>query len=75
MTSRLSTVQGLLRRVGGLRQRVDDLSLMFELAEAEGDADALAEAEAELVDLDQGGQRAGGRSPCSPASTTSARRW
>ncbi len=51
VTSRLSTVQGLLRRVGGLRQRVDDLSLMFELAEAEGDADALAEAEAELVDL------------------------
>jgi len=51
VTSRLSAVQGLLRRVGGLRQRVDDLSLMFELAEAEGDADALAEAEAELVDL------------------------
>jgi len=51
VTSRLSTVQGLLRRVGGLRRRVDDLAVMFELAEAEGDADALAEAEAELVDL------------------------
>ena len=53
VTSRLSNVQGLLRRIGALRQRADDLSLMFELAEDEGDADALAEAETELAALTQ----------------------
>ena len=51
VTSRLSYVQGLLRRSSALRTRIDDLALMFELAEDEGDADALAEAEKELVDL------------------------
>jgi peptide chain release factor 2 len=51
VTSRLSFVQGELRRVGTLRQRVDDLPILVELAEAEGDADSLAEADKELVDL------------------------
>jgi peptide chain release factor 2 len=51
VTSRLSFVQGMLRRSATLRTRVDDVALMFELAEDEGDADALAEAESELVDL------------------------
>jgi peptide chain release factor 2 len=51
VTSRLSFVQGELRKVGALRQRVDDLPILVELAQAEGDADSLAEAERELVDL------------------------
>ena len=51
VTSRLSYVQSLLRRSSALRTRIDDLALMFELAEDEDDADALAEAEKELVDL------------------------
>jgi peptide chain release factor 2 len=51
VTSRLSFVQGELRRVGSLRSRVDDLPVLVELAEAEGDADSLAEAETELAEL------------------------
>jgi peptide chain release factor 2 len=51
VTSRLSFVQGELRRVGALRQRVDDLPVLVELAEAEGDADSLAEADRELGEL------------------------
>jgi len=51
VTSRLSYAQGELRRVLTLRQRVDDLPLLFELAEAEDDEEALAEAERELTDL------------------------
>ena len=35
VTTRLSSVQGLLKRVAGLRTRVDDVALMFELAEDE----------------------------------------
>ena len=51
VTSRLSSVQGLLKRVAGLRTRVDEFALMFELAEDEGDSEALAEAENELASL------------------------
>lgn len=51
VTSRLSFLQGEVRRAEGLRRRLDDLPVLLELAEAEGDADALAEAERELVDL------------------------
>jgi len=51
VTSRLSNVQSVIRRVEALRQRVDDIALLFELADDEGDADALAEAERELADL------------------------
>jgi len=51
VTSRLSYVQGAIRRFESLRQRVDDLGLMFELADDEGDAAALAEAERELADV------------------------
>ncbi|GAA1384369.1 peptide chain release factor 2 [Kitasatospora putterlickiae] len=49
VTSRLSFLQGELRRVEGLRGRIDDLGVLFELAEAEDDADTRAEAETELV--------------------------
>jgi len=51
VTSRLSYVQGELRRMATLRRRVDDIAVMAELAEDEGDADARAEVEAELVAL------------------------
>src|SRR4029077_2067463 len=53
VTSRLSFVQGELRRVRALRQRLDDLPILVELAEAEADADSLAEAEAELGALER----------------------
>ncbi|MFD8593892.1 peptide chain release factor 2 [Kitasatospora sp. NPDC059646] len=48
VTSRLSFLQGELRKVETLRGRVEDLGVLFELAEAEDDADTRVEAEAEL---------------------------
>jgi peptide chain release factor 2 len=53
VTSRLSFVQGELRKVGSLRQRLDDLPVLVELAQDEGDAESLAEAEKELGELRQ----------------------
>jgi peptide chain release factor 2 len=47
VTSRLSHRQGELRRVTELRQRLDDVGVLYELAEAEGDEASLAEADAE----------------------------
>ncbi|MGB3443114.1 MAG: peptide chain release factor 2 [Actinophytocola sp.] len=47
VTSQLSHKQSELRRIEELRQRLDDLGVMYELAEEEGSADARAEAEAE----------------------------
>ncbi|WP_411145243.1 peptide chain release factor 2 [Streptomyces sp. x-80] len=49
ITSRLSYLQGQLRRAEELRGRVDDLEVLFELAEAEDDEDTRGEAEAELT--------------------------
>ncbi|MFD8545823.1 peptide chain release factor 2 [Streptomyces sp. NPDC059649] len=51
VTSQLSYLQGQLRRAEELRGRVDDLEVLFELAEAEGDEDTRVEAEAELADV------------------------
>jgi peptide chain release factor 2 len=51
VTSRLSAVQGDLRRVSDLRRRLDDLAVLWELAEGEDDAATRAESEAELADL------------------------
>ena len=55
VTSELSHTQGELRRIEQLRQRVDDLPVLYELAAEEGSekegADALAEADAELKAL------------------------
>jgi peptide chain release factor 2 len=51
VTSELSHTQGELRRVEELRQRLDDLPVMYELAAEEGSADDLAEADAELTKL------------------------
>ncbi|MFI1579888.1 peptide chain release factor 2 [Embleya sp. NPDC020630] len=49
VTSRLSFLQGELRRVEDLRRRIDDVNVLFELAEGEDDADTRAEAESELA--------------------------
>ena len=51
VTSRLSYLQGQVRRAEQLRGRVDDLEVLFELAEAEDDEDARAEAETELSEV------------------------
>ncbi|MEU7431254.1 MULTISPECIES: peptide chain release factor 2 [unclassified Streptomyces] len=51
VTSRLSYLQGQVRRAEQLRSRVDDLEVLFELAEAEDDEDARAEAETELAEV------------------------
>ena len=53
VTSELSHTQGELRRIEELRQRLDDLPVLYELAaeEGEGAADALVEADAELKSL------------------------
>lgn len=48
ITSKLSHLQAEVRKTETLRGRIDDLEVLFELAEDEGDADALAEAEREL---------------------------
>jgi peptide chain release factor 2 len=44
VTSQLAHVQGELRRVTDLRQRLDDLVVLYELASDEGDSASLAEA-------------------------------
>ncbi|GAB3006319.1 peptide chain release factor 2 [Actinosynnema sp. NPDC050801] len=51
VTSQLSHKQGELRRITNLRDRLDDLSIMYELAEDEGDAGSLAEADTERAKL------------------------
>ena len=51
VTSELSHTQGELRRVEELRQRLDDLPVLYELADEENAEDAKAEADAELKAL------------------------
>jgi peptide chain release factor 2 len=51
VTSRLSHLQGELRRVTDLRQRLDDLTVLYELAEDEDDQGSLAEAETDRTKL------------------------
>lgn len=48
VTSQLSLVQGDIRRIEGLRRRLDDLVVLVELAESEDDEDSWAEAQREL---------------------------
>ena len=48
VTSKLSFVQGEIRKVEALRGRLDDLPILFELAESESDEAALADALKEL---------------------------
>ncbi|TDP88981.1 peptide chain release factor 2 [Labedaea rhizosphaerae] len=51
VTSQLSHKQGELRRIEELRSRLDDLPVLYELAEDEGDEGSLAEADAERARL------------------------
>ncbi|MGQ0573078.1 MAG: peptide chain release factor 2 [Pseudonocardia sp.] len=51
LTSRLSHAQGDLRRLEELRRRLDDLPVLYELAEDESDAEATADADAERAKL------------------------
>ncbi len=51
LTSRLSYLQGTLRRVEELRSRLDDVGLMREMAADEGDEATLAETERELESI------------------------
>jgi peptide chain release factor 2 len=51
VTSQLSHKQAELRRVSELRQRLDDLAVLFELADTEGDEGSRKEAETELGQL------------------------
>lgn len=51
ITSKLSHLQAEVRKTEALRSRLDDLGVLFELAEAEDDADTRAEAESELASV------------------------
>ena len=51
VTSRLSYVQGEIRRVEELRRRVDDAQTLWDLAEEMDDADSRTEAETEVASL------------------------
>src|SRR3978361_444631 len=51
LTSRLSYLQGDLRRVEELRSRLDDVALMHEMAAEEGDEATPAETERELASI------------------------
>jgi peptide chain release factor 2 len=51
VTSRLSFVQGEVRRVEDLRRRLDDAQTLWDLAEEMDDADSRAEAEGEVAGL------------------------
>ncbi|MEV7887728.1 peptide chain release factor 2 [Streptomyces sp. NPDC002817] len=51
ITSKLSHLQAEVRKAEALRGRIDDLSVLFEMAEEEDDPDTLAEAESELTSV------------------------
>ncbi|MBE4740220.1 MULTISPECIES: peptide chain release factor 2 [Streptomyces] len=51
ITSKLSHLQAEVRKAEALRGRIDDLSVLFEMAEEEDDPDTRAEAEAELTSV------------------------
>ncbi|MET9465771.1 peptide chain release factor 2 [Streptomyces sp. NPDC006544] len=51
ITSKLSHLQAEVRKTENLRGRIDDLAVLFELAQEMDDADTLTEAEAELVSV------------------------
>ncbi|WP_093910899.1 peptide chain release factor 2 [Streptomyces sp. cf386] len=48
ITSKLSHLQAEVRKAEALRSRIDDLAVLFEMAEEEDDPDTRAEAESEL---------------------------
>ncbi len=49
ITSKLSHLQAEVRKAEALRARIDDLAVLFEMAEEEDDPDTRAEAESELA--------------------------
>src|ERR1044072_2628056 len=49
ITSRLSHLQAEVRKAETLRGRIDDLAVLFEMAEEEDDPDTRAEAESEVT--------------------------
>ncbi|WP_394356510.1 peptide chain release factor 2 [Spiractinospora alimapuensis] len=51
VTRRLSALESEVNKVESVRQRVEDLGVLFELAEAEDDPDTRVEAEQELASL------------------------
>jgi peptide chain release factor 2 len=51
VTGRLSSLQGQVDRFHALRQRIDDLAVLAELAAEEADAEVLAEADTELAKI------------------------
>ncbi len=51
ITSKLSHLQAEVRKTETLRGRIDDLGVLFDLAQEMDDAETLAEAEAELVSV------------------------
>ncbi|QNN53543.1 peptide chain release factor 2 [Nocardioides mesophilus] len=51
VTGRLSVLQSDLDRFTELQTRLDDLSLMIEMAQEEGDADSMADSERELAKI------------------------
>ncbi|MET7653084.1 MULTISPECIES: peptide chain release factor 2 [unclassified Streptomyces] len=51
ITSKLSHLQAEVRKADALRSRIDDLSVLFEMAQEEDDPDTLAEAETELTSV------------------------
>ncbi|MEU1476029.1 peptide chain release factor 2 [Streptomyces sp. NPDC001668] len=51
ITSKLSHLQAEVRKADALRSRIDDLAVLFEMAEEEDDSDTLAEAESELTSV------------------------
>ncbi len=51
ITSKLSHLQAEVRKADTLRGRIDDLAVLFEMAQEEDDPDTLAEAESELISV------------------------
>ncbi|KUM91144.1 peptide chain release factor 2 [Streptomyces pseudovenezuelae] len=51
ITSKLSHLQAEVRKADALRSRIDDLAVLFEMAQEEDDPDTLAEAESELTSV------------------------
>ncbi|MER6676815.1 peptide chain release factor 2 [Streptomyces sp. NPDC000983] len=51
ITSKLSHLQAEVRKAEALRGRIDDLAVLFEMAEEEDDPDTRAEAESELTSV------------------------
>ncbi|MBE2999861.1 peptide chain release factor 2 [Nocardiopsis sp. HNM0947] len=51
VTRQLSALESMVNKVEGIRQRLDDLGVLYELAEAEDDPDTRGEADRELEQL------------------------